>query len=447
MTVVGLARTGLAVAKLLWTKGAKVTVTDNRTEAELYQFLNQLPPEVDVCLGEHPSEVFTSADTIITSPGVPFNIPPIEEARQAGVGVMSEVELAYRLTSVPIIAVTGTNGKSTTTTLIGNLLAGGHKKVFVGGNIGVPLAEGVLSASKRDFWVAEISSFQLEGTVLFRPSIGVLLNVTPDHLDRYASFEEYLEAKTKLFANQTPKDVAVINADDEIIKRITPEIKARKVFFSRTKAVDEGIMLQDGWIISRLGGRKTQICPVAELKLRGVHNLENVMAAVAVASLCGIKTKTIRQELNRFCGLEHRLERVAEIKGVEFINDSKATNVGAVIKSLESFEAPIVLIAGGKDKGGDYSPLAEIIRDKVKLLILIGHAKEKIAQACAGFAAIKTADSLEAAVKLAFSNSQTGDVVLLSPACASFDMFENFEQRGEVFKQAVQGLNNYTVLH
>ncbi len=440
MTVVGLARTGLAVAKLLWTKGAKVTVTDSRTEAEVFQYLNELPPQVDVRLGGHPPEVFTAADTIITSPGVPFNIPPILQAQEAGVRVISELELAYRLTNVPIIAITGTNGKTTTTTLIGNLLNKAGKQVFVGGNIGVPLAEEVLSASKRDFWVAEVSSFQLEGISLFRPSIAVLLNISPDHLDRYASFDDYVAAKAKLFVNQTPQDTAIINADDEVARRIAPEIRAHKLFFSRKQSLDEGIMLDGDWVVSRLSGRQTQICPVNEIKLLGLHNLENILAAVAVACLCGLKAKTIRQELSRFSGLEHRSEPVAEINGVRFINDSKATNVGAVIKSLESFEAPLTLIAGGKDKGGDYSPLADIIKRKVKRLILIGQARDKIARALPGFEPIQLADSLQAAVEMAFSQAEPGEIVLLSPACASFDMFDNFEQRGQVFKQAVKEL-------
>lgn len=439
MTVVGLAKTGLAVAKLLWDKGAKVTVTDAQVEEKLRQYLNQLPPEVELKLGGHPVEAFINADIIVPSPGVPLNIPPIVEARQAGVRVISEIELAYRLTEVPIIAISGTNGKTTTTTLIGNLLTRGKKQVFVGGNIGVPLAEEVLSPVHRDFWVAEVSSFQLEATALFRPSIGVLLNITPDHLDRYASFEEYLQAKARLFINQTPKDLAVINADDEAIRSITPEIRARKVFFSRTQAVDEGVMLDGDWIISRLKGKQTRLCPINEIRLQGLHNLENILAAVAVASLCGIKPEVIREELSQFSGLEHRLEPVAEINGVKFINDSKATNVGALIRSLQSFEVPVILIAGGKDKGADYSPLADVIKRKARLVILIGQAREKISQALAGLEPL-AADSLEAAVELAYAQAQPGDVVLLSPACASFDMFENFEQRGKLFKQAVSWL-------
>jgi UDP-N-acetylmuramoylalanine--D-glutamate ligase len=440
VTIVGLARTGLSVAKLLWEKGAKVTITDAEVEEKLRKYVDQLPREVDLRLGGHPIEVFTDADTIVASPGVPLNIPPILQAKQAGVGVISEIELAYRLTRVPIIAVSGTNGKTTVTTLVGKLLSEGGKRVFVGGNIGIPLADEVQSKVKRDFWVAEISSFQLEGTVLFRPAIGVLLNITPDHMDRYDSFEEYLQAKARMFNNQTPKDFAVINADDEAIASIIPEIKARKVFFSRTKAVDEGVMLAEDWIVSRFGGKEVRICPVNELRLQGVHNLENVLAAVAVARLCKISPQDIRRELNQFFGLEHRLELVDEIIGVKFINDSKATNVGAVIKALESFDAPVTLIAGGQDKGGDYTPLADMIHRKVKRLILIGEAREKISQALAGFEAVEMTDSLEEAVERAFSQTEPGGVVLLSPACASFDMFDNFEQRGEVFKQTVKKL-------
>jgi UDP-N-acetylmuramoylalanine--D-glutamate ligase len=440
VTVVGLARTGLAVAKLLWAKGAKVTVTDAQVEEKLQKYLEQLPSGVELKLGGHPTEAFLSADTIVTSPGVPLDIPPMVEARQAGVRVISEIELAYRLTEVPIIAISGTNGKTTTTTLIGNLLAREGKRIFVGGNIGVPLAEEVLSPVQRDFWVAEISSFQLEATALFRPYIGVLLNITPDHLDRYPSFEDYLRAKSRLFVNQTPKDWAVINADDEALRTITPEIKARKVSFSRRQELDEGVMLADDWIISRFSGRETRLCPLGELRIQGLHNLENVLAAVAVAGLCGVKPETIRQELGQFGGLEHRLEPVAEINGVSFVNDSKATNVGAVIRSLESFDVPLVLIAGGKDKEADYRPLADIIARKVKLLVLIGEAREKIHRALAGFEPVVTADSLEQAVELAAASARPGEVVLLSPACASFDMFENYEQRGEVFKQAVNRL-------
>jgi UDP-N-acetylmuramoylalanine--D-glutamate ligase len=440
VTIVGLARTGFSVAKLLLAKGAKVTITDTEVEEKLRRYIDQLPPEVDLRLGGHPPEVFINTDTIVASPGVPLNIPPIQKAKQAGVKVISEIELAYRLTEIPIIAITGTNGKTTVTTLIGKLLEEGGKKIFVGGNIGNPLADEVLSSVRKDFWVAETSSFQLEAISLFRPSIGVLLNITPDHMDRYESFEEYVRAKARLFINQTAKDCAVVNADDEVIAGIIPQIKARQVLFSRTKQLNEGVMLKDGRIISRFKGKETMLCPADEVLLQGVHNMENVLAAVAVASLCGVKPNSIREVLGRFKGLEHRLELVAEINGIKFINDSKATNVGAVVKALEGFDVPLVLIAGGKDKGSDFSPLADIIKRKVSRLILIGKAKDKLKQAVTGFELVETAESLEAAVERGYMCAKPGWVVLLSPACASFDMFENFEQRGEVFKAAVRKL-------
>ncbi len=440
MTIVGLARTGLAAAKALLAKGAKVTITDSEVEEKLRNYMQQLPPEVEFRLGGHPDEVFTDADVIIPSPGVPLNIAPIVQAQAAGIKIMSEIELAYRFTEVPIIGITGTNGKTTTTTIIGQLLNAAGKKTFVGGNIGVPLVEEALSPFKKDFWVAELSSFQLESIILFRPHIAVLLNVTPDHLDRYNSFEEYLYAKAQVFSNQTPDDFAALNADDELVEKLAPTIRAKKIFFSRRKKVDEGTMIRNNWIVGRFNGQETKICSLKKIRLKGKHNLENLLAAAAVGMVCGIAPEVIAKCFEKFEGLEHRLEPVANIKGIQFVNDSKATNIGAAIKSLESFDTPVILIAGGKDKGTDYAPLVRMIRQKCKEVILIGQAKNKIRQALGGFKIIKEAETLEDAVGMAFADAELGEVVLLSPACSSFDMFIDFEHRGKVFKEAINAL-------
>lgn len=436
VTVVGLARSGVAAAKALNALGAKVTVTDKKTEAELAGRIQALGSDsIRVEAGGHPDRVFIDADIIVLSPGVP-KLLQVLKARQQGVKVISELELAWLLSDSPFIGITGTNGKSTVTTLTGLMLEKAGKNVLVGGNIGNALTEDIGLLRGRDWIVAEISSFQLEDIDTFRPKIATILNVTQDHLDRYQDISEYAEAKAGIFMNQTGEDILVLNADDPLTSGMARRAEARPVFFSRTRKVEDGAFLKDNAIF--FSG--IRIIGIDEMKIKGVHNVENAMAAAAMAASAGADRDSIEAVLREFPGLEHRLEFVREKDGVVYINDSKGTNVGAVLKSVEGFARPVILIAGGLDKGSDFGPLYTPFKQKVKLLILIGRAAKKMHDALFGATEIAYADTLDEAVGLASRRATPGDVVLLSPACASFDMFKDFEDRGRRFKQAVMAL-------
>lgn len=436
--VVGLGRSGVAASRLLARNGARVTATDNKVfDALSAEAKGLFPMGVNIEAGGHKPETFLSAGLIILSPGVPADIPPLVKAKEGGIKIISEIELAWRFLNAPIIAITGSNGKSTTTTLISEILKAKGDKVFVGGNLGTPLTEYVLSGGGSDCVVAEVSSFQLETIESFRPAISVLLNISPDHLDRYHDIEEYRDAKFRIFENQGPGDFAVINGDEPWSEDIRKRIKSEVILFSRKRRVERGLYTENGWIVSAVDRCKEKICKISEIGIRGVHNIENSLAAAAAALLRGCSQETIASTLKRFSGLEHRLEFVREIGGVKYINDSKGTNVGAVIKSVEGFDEPLLLIAGGRDKGSDFSPLRPLIKEKVKRLILIGEAREKIWAAVGDLTTAVYSDSLEEAVHIAFREAVKGDVVLLSPACASFDMFQNFEERGRRFKEIV----------
>ena len=438
VTVVGLARSGVAAANLLLACGARVTVTDARSRKQLQERVGSLAPGVELALGGHPLRVFRRADLIVVSPGVPLEIAPLREAKRSGVALIGELELACRFARAPIIAVSGTNGKTTTTALIGALLEAAGLQVTVAGNIGTPFSREVAREKKRDFWVLEVSSFQLEAIESFCPHIALLLNLAPDHLDRYASFADYVAAKRRLFMNQTPQDYAVLNADDPLVLEAAADVRARRVLFSRCRELPEGVMVQGGRIMAKLNGVSREICAVDELGMMGVHNLENALAATAASVICGMPSRLIRKILKEFEAPEHRLEFVTQIRGVDFVNDSKATNVGALLKSLAGFKQPVVLIAGGRDKEADFSPLLEAVREKVRRVVLIGEAREKIKKALVPLQdRLQEADSLPQAVRLAFRSAKPGDVVLLSPACASFDMFKDYEERGWAFKAAV----------
>jgi UDP-N-acetylmuramoylalanine--D-glutamate ligase len=375
----------------------------------------------------------------VVSPGVDLNIEPIQKAIKQGVRVVSEIELAYHFIHVPIIAVTGTNGKTTTTLLVGEMLKEDGRKVGVGGNVGEPL---ILFADGKDRWevlVVEISSFQLEAIKDFRPRISVLLNITEDHLDRYPRYDDYIEAKVRIFANQNSGDLAVLNRDDPIVMQFREKVKAKKVLFSLKEKLGEGAFSNGQTIFLRLG-EKGEEYSIAKTPLKGIHNVENMMAALTAARIFGCSKKSIQTVLDRFKGLEHRLEFVREIKGVRFYNDSKGTNVGSVVKSLQSFSEPVTLIAGGKDKNGDLSPLEALIQKRVKHLILIGEAKERMNRELGGLTDTVMAKTMEKAVLLAHQKAKAGEVVLLSPACSSFDMFKDYKERGQVFKEAVKRL-------
>ena len=438
--VVGMARTGIATAKFLAAKGARVTTTEMKPEEEMKEAVEELKGmKLSTEWGGHRTETFLRQDLIVVSPGVDLSIDPIQKVIRHGVRVISEIELACHFIHVPIIAITGTNGKTTTTLLIGEMLKEDGRKVGVGGNVGEPL---ILFADGRDRWdvlVAEISSFQLEAIEDFRPRISVLLNITEDHLDRYRSYDEYIEAKVRIFANQNSGDLAVLNRDDPVVMRFREKVKAKRFFFSLKEKLNEGVF-SDGQTISLKLGKKREQYSLAKASLKGIHNVENMMAAVATARSYGCSKKAIQAVLDRFKGLEHRVEFVREIEGVRYYNDSKGTNVGSVVKSLQSFSEPVTLIAGGKDKNGDLSPLGEWVQKRVKHLVLIGEAKERMGRELGGLTDTVMAETMEEAVLLARQKARPGEVVLLSPACSSFDMFKDYKERGKVFKEAVKRL-------
>jgi UDP-N-acetylmuramoylalanine--D-glutamate ligase len=438
--VVGMARTGIATAKFLMAKGSLVTTTEAKSEEEMKEAVKALEGmDLSTEWGGHQAETFLKQDLIVVSPGVDLSMEPIQKAIRHGVRVISEIELAYHFIRVPILAITGTNGKTTTTLLLGEMLKEDGKEVGVGGNVGEPL---VLFADGRDRWevlVVEISSFQLEAIEDFRPRISVLLNITEDHLDRYSNYTDYIEAKMRIFTNQNSGDVAILNRDDPIVMQFGEKVKAKKVLFSLSETLDEGAFSNGQTISLRLGGKEEKYS-LSKAPLKGIHNVENMMAALTAARIFGCSKKAVQNVLDRFKGLEHRLEFVREIGGVRFYNDSKGTNVGSVVKSLQSFSEPVILIAGGKDKKGDLGPLKEWVRKQVKHLILMGEAKERMNHELGGLTDTALAKTMEEAVSLARQKAKGGEVVLLSPACSSFDMFKDYKERGKVFKEAVHRL-------
>jgi len=435
--VIGLARTGRECARFLAQRGARVWVTDRRAAADLKSEIESLEGlGIHYCLGGEEAAWLDGLDSVIPSPGIPQVNTLLQQAAARGISVIGEIELAYGFFNAPLVAITGTNGKSTTTTLIGEMIKASGQKAFVGGNLGAPFV-GALGEN-WDWGVLEISSFQLEWIDKFRPRIAVLLNVTEDHLDRYASFADYRAAKERIFEAQTGDDVAIINRDDPLVWDMRDRIKARVISFGFSETA-EGACAAGDEIVWRAGAKKERF-PLHGAKLHGVHNLENMMAAVTAAKCAGVESATIQQTLENFPGLEHRLEFVREKGAVRYYNDSKGTNVGAVVKSLASFEKPVILLAGGVDKGGDYAPLQDGIRRKVRRLVLFGQAKEIIARALGTLTETVIVDDLHAAVRDAASHARAGDVVLLSPACSSFDQFRNYAERGKVFKSLVQQL-------
>jgi UDP-N-acetylmuramoylalanine--D-glutamate ligase len=471
VTVVGMARSGTGAANLLTELGADVVITDLKREDELVNFIQELNPAVRTVLGKHPDDIFVGADMLILSPGVPSDLPQVARAREMGIPVLGELELAYQLAVhgsadpyfPPLVregqggflAVTGTNGKSTTTALLDWMTRESGFRTILGGNIGNALTreiqERMSDGQPVDYIVAEISSFQLETIRDFRPRGAAVINITPDHLDRYHAMSAYTEAKARIFENQGEGDFLILNYDDPVTMHLYHEQltgKSRSApdvhFFSRKETVD-GLYARDGIVFCNfqhggLSARNGKLIPAEEIRIQGVHNLENAMAASAMALLAGSSVKAVQTSLREFPGLEHRLEFVRELNGVRYFNDSKGTNVGAVVKSLESFRTPIVLIAGGRDKAGDFSELRELVRTRVKALVLIGEAAEKMRRALGDFTDTVIAEDLEHAVGLSRSKAVPGDTILLSPACASFDMFAHFEDRGNQFKKIVMEL-------
>jgi UDP-N-acetylmuramoylalanine--D-glutamate ligase len=445
--VVGLGKSGVASALFLQARGARVTVSDAKPQDQLGQ---EIPVLLDhgiaVETGGHGERTFRGQDLIVVSPGVPVDSPPLVQARALGESVIGEIELASRFLPKNIVAITGSNGKTTTTTLAGEIVAAGGFPAVVGGNIGTP-AISLIERSKADTVVVlEVSSFQLETIQTFRPRIAVVLNITPDHLDRHRTFEAYTDAKARIFENQQADDFTVLNADDPASAELAGRTRAKVYWFSRKEEVKQGAYVRDGRVLFRGatpgdGAGQREIMLVSEIPLKGAHNIENTLAAICVGVLTGCGAESIRKAVQNFKAVEHRLEYVATIRGVEYYNDSKATNVDATIKALESFPANIHLILGGKDKDSDYSLLNNLLRQRVKRVYTIGSAAGKIESQIRGTVEIDHTGTLEAALKRASATAEAGDVVLLAPACASFDQFENYEHRGRVFKEVVKAMD------
>lgn len=435
--IIGLKRTGVSVARFIASQGGCVRVVDRqdaRTLAKELESLAALP--IDSRLGWNDTDVTTGIDLVVPSPGVPVDAPLLREARNRGIPIWSEIELAFRFLSCPLLAVTGTNGKSTTTSLLGEMVKFGGRKVFVGGNLGTPLIDAI--AGHYDVAVAEISSFQLEWVEQFRPRVGVFLNLTEDHLERHASFAVYGRTKRELLSHQEPTDWAVVNRDDPAVWSLAQDLPG-KIFSFGWEPVAEGAWIEKQALHIRREAQDVVLL-LDQLRLYGRHNLENVMAAASAAVLWGVEPRAISFVLTNFVGLPHRLEFVAERKGVRYFDDSKGTNVGAVVQSLASFPGPLILLAGGVDKKGDYNPLRPLVREKVKLLIVFGQARELIRNVLGGETQTLIVDTLETAVQEAAAAAVAGDTVLLSPACASFDQFENYIHRGEAFRACVEEL-------
>jgi UDP-N-acetylmuramoylalanine--D-glutamate ligase len=435
--VIGLARTGSECARFLAGHGAKVIVSDLRSEEGLKPAMEALAGlPIVYRLGGADKGWLTGVDYVIPSPGVAKENLLLRQALALDIPVLSEIELASRFFHAPLIAITGTNGKSTTTTLVGEIMKASGQRIFLGGNLGAPFIGAV--SNDWDWGVVEISSFQLEWVKTFRPRIAALLNISEDHLDRYATFADYCRAKERIFEAQAAEDFAVLNRDDPRVWEIRERIKSRVVSFGFS-GVRDGVFAAANEIVWRSGAEEERFS-LRDVKLQGVHNMENMMAATAVAKCAGMSHTVIQKTLENFSGLEHRLEFVRERDGVRYYNDSKGTNVGAVVKSLASFDGPVILLAGGVDKGGDYAPLQEGVKQKVRRLVLFGAAKQIIAHSLGQLTDSVIVEDMPAAVRDAAAHARAGDVVLLSPACSSFDQFANYAERGKVFKRLVQEL-------
>lgn len=444
ISVIGAARSGVAVAKLLHEKGARVFVTDIAPAEKLALQLAELSlMGIEFEAGGHSDHVY-DCDLLVISPGVPSTIPVVKEARRRGIDIVSEIEAASWYCPAPIIAVTGTNGKTTTTTLIGRMLHDAKKKHAVAGNIGMAFSSVVSELDASSVAVLEVSSFQLDDIRSFHPNVSIILNITPDHLDRYEnSFEKYIASKCRIFEHQTMSDVLIYNYDDEATRKQVQLLAGAHVHtlpFGVQQQFAEGAFTENGTLVTIVNGQRTEIIAADRISIKGAHNLYNSMAATLAAQSFGIRTASIRATLKNFKGVEHRLEFVREMNGIRFVNDSKATNVDSVWYALQSFKEPIVLLLGGRDKGNDYSKLSDLVKQNVKAIVAIGESAETVRKAFAAIKNVYVAGSMPEAVQRAASLASSGDVVLLSPACASFDWFRNYEHRGSIFKELVNDL-------
>lgn len=442
--VVGLGKSGLSVVRYLVREGAQVTVSDMKKEADLDPGAVREMKTLGVALetGRHTRGAFVHAERIIVSPGVPLDLAPLAAAKEKGIPVTGEMDLAVQIMDTPIVAVTGTNGKSTVTAFLGALLQNAGHKVFVGGNLGTPLIEYAAGDSRADVAVVEVSSFQLDTMERFSPLVAVLLNITPDHLDRYPNYEAYVQSKLKIFKNQGPGDFAILNDDDTMLSVFTPPKDVSVLRYGLKKKDLRQAFGSGKGIRAGLPGKQSHFFDLQKCPLPGKHNVENMMAAALAGLALNVEPPLIQSTLDHFQGLPHRLEFTGRIRDVDFYNDSKATNVDAAARSIAGFDRPLILVAGGRHKGGDYAPLVRAAKGRVKKAFLMGEAKQIMAEAFEGQIPYATADSMEDAVAKAFSAAKPHDVVLLAPACSSFDMFTDYGHRGRVFKKAVEGLQH-----
>ena len=441
ITIIGAARSGVGAAKLLKEKGASVFVSDRDPEKKLEPYISELRNfGIAFETGGHSDRVYDCSFMVI-SPGVPSNAPVVLDAVRKSIKIVSELEAASWFCRSKIVAVTGSNGKTTTTTLTGRMLGDAKQKHVVAGNIGTAFSSVVGKLDESSVAVLEVSSFQLDYCETFHPNLSMLLNITPDHMDRYGnSMEKYAASKERVFMNQTPDDVVIYNADDEWSSRVVGKARSKKLGFGLQRTFSEGAFVDKGVLVTELKDKRTEIIPTGQITIRGVHNLYNSMAATLGAQVIGIGEASIRATLRNFKGVEHRLEFVRELSGVRYINDSKATNVDSVWYALQAFDEPIVLLLGGRDKGNDYSRLIDLVRKHVRSIIAIGESAQKVEKAFAGIVPLEKVSSMEEAVSRSKSIARAGDIVLLSPACASFDWFQNYEHRGRVFKSLVNML-------
>ncbi|KPU28323.1 UDP-N-acetylmuramoyl-L-alanyl-D-glutamate synthetase [Caloranaerobacter sp. TR13] len=445
--ILGLGISGVSTAKALNKLNVNIIISDRKKEDELKPYIDELRGiKVKYVLGTNDVDL-DNIDLIIKSPGIPLNLPIISKAVEKGIEVITDIELAYRISSNQFIAITGTNGKTTTTTLIGEVFKNANKVCHVTGNVGVGILWKLINSNKNDIFVVEVSSFQLESTKYFKPKASVILNITPDHLKWHGSFDNYINAKKKIFANQDKDDYTILNYDDKLLRKLSSEVCSNIIFFSQCHELENGVYVKDNKIVVNDGKKIIPVISCNEIKIPGKHNLENALAAVSVGWVMGVDLEVIADTLRNFEGVEHRLEFVDEINGVSFYNDSKATNPDAAIKAIEAIESPIILIAGGLDKGNEFDEFISSFNNKVKELILLGETAIKIKDAAIklGFRNIHIVENMEKAVEKSYELAKSGDNVLLSPACASWDMYKNFEERGKDFKRAVnslRGLNN-----
>ena len=441
--LVGLAKTGISTIKCLAKYGADITVNDIKTEDQLEEIIAEIKDidGIKYILGHHPEDI-ADIDMVVVSPGVPLDLPFIKKVIEENKELIGEVELAYELANKPyFVGITGTNGKTTTTSLTGEIFEKAGKETYVVGNIGNPVIDAVQAANEGASFVTELSSFQLESIKDFKPSVSAVLNITEDHMNRHHTMENYIDAKARVFMNQDKNDFCVLNYDDELTRALAEKCNANVVFFSRLEKLEKGVYVENGDIIIDIN-EKINLMKVCELSLPGGHNLENCMAAAAMAYVSGIDIEVIREVLKTFKAVEHRLEFVKEVEGVKYVNDSKGTNPDSTIKAVQAYENPIILIAGGYDKGSTYDELLEIAKKNVKTLVLLGQTADKIEEAARriGFTDIHRVEDMKEAVKTCHDIAKEGDIVLLSPACASWGMYKNFEVRGEDFKDNVNSL-------